>query len=59
MPTRLRATHVSFRSNRTRVRNAWTLAAMGNAFLNDIGISRVEIDFPLPQLLGKANAVGC
>ena len=59
MPTRLRAAYVSFRSNRARVRNTCTLAAMGNTFLKDIGISRVEIDFPVPQLPGKANAVGC
>ena len=62
MPTRLKAAYVSFRSNRTRVRNTWTLAAMENAFLKDIGVSRVEIDFPVSQLLEtfrKANAGAC
>ena len=45
MPIRLRATYGSIRSNRTQVRNTWTLAEMENAFLKDIGISRVEIQF--------------
>ena len=58
MPTRFRAAYISFRSNRTRARNTWTLAATGNYFLKDIGISRVEIDFPV-ETSGKANGEGC
>ena len=57
MPTTLRAAYGSFSSNRTRVRNTWALAAMENAFLKDIGINRVEIDFPLPQLLKTCRKV--
>jgi uncharacterized protein YjiS (DUF1127 family) len=47
MPASLRAAYVSFSSNRARFRNTWALAAMENAFLKDIGTSRVEIHFPV------------
>ena len=39
MPTSFRAAYISFRSNRTRARNTWTLAEMGNHFLKVIGVS--------------------
>ncbi len=43
---RLRTAYDTFRVHRARVHNTWTLAAMENAFLADIGISRAEIHFP-------------
>jgi uncharacterized protein YjiS (DUF1127 family) len=51
MPTALRAVYNAFSSSRTRVRNTWILAAMENDFLKDIGVSRVEIHFPVRSVL--------
>jgi uncharacterized protein YjiS (DUF1127 family) len=47
MTTSLRSAYASFSRNRSRYRNTWILAAMENAFLQDIGMSRVEIQFPV------------
>jgi uncharacterized protein YjiS (DUF1127 family) len=55
MPIALRTVYNAFSRNRTRVRNTWTLAAMENDFLKDIGVSRVEIHFPV-RLVQDASA---
>jgi uncharacterized protein YjiS (DUF1127 family) len=41
--SRMQAAYHIFQDNRARRRTAWNLAEMEDAFLKDIGISRVEI----------------
>ena len=41
--SRIRAAYRSLRDHRTRIRGGRNLAAMEDAFLKDIGISRAEI----------------
>ena len=41
--SRMQAAYHIFEDNRARRRAAWKLAEMEDAFLKDIGISRVEI----------------
>ena len=47
--SRIRAAYRSLRDHRTRIRAGRNLAAMEDAFLRDIGISRAEIHYSVAR----------
>ena len=48
--SRIRAAYRSLRDHRTRIRAGRNLAAMEDAFLKDIGISRAEIHYSVARV---------